>query len=255
MCAEPAASTKFEIIYCFSSSFCPLCCSKAPLMGYWWKTGCTPNFLWQCHEEKQTRNGWKWRFIHHVQRSRGGRRVFVSRQGSQHLSCQMSICSSLNRLFPTCWSWTKRHYKAGVCADKEMRQADRWMRNSSGRTDILSTLLQEMQKPVTKNLMKWKSSVLPVRFVAFSPCTVKVPRSLFSTGCSQQLTERETSQGEPAPLQCSESLPTGLLRSRAALPVRSFPQCKVYTAFHLGRYVLCCKRQERWPFKCSPRGL
>lgn len=91
------------------------------------------------------------------------------------------------------------------------------MRNSSGRTDILSTLLQEMQKPVTKNLMKWKSSVLPVRFVAFSPCVVKVPRSLFSTGCSQQLTERETSQGEPAPLQCSESLPTGLLKQQGWL--------------------------------------
>lgn len=63
-----------------------------------------------------------------------------------------------------------------------------------------------MQKPVTKNLMKWKSLVPPAPFVAFSPCTVKVPRSLSSTGCSQQLTERETSQGEPAPLQCSQSL-------------------------------------------------
>lgn len=61
-----------------------------------------------------------------------------------------------------------------------------------------------MQKPVTNNLMKWKSSVPPAPFVAFPPCTAKVPKTLSSTGCPQQLPERETSQGDPAPLQTSQ---------------------------------------------------
>jgi len=102
-----------------------------------------------------------------------------------------------------------------------------------------------MQKPVTKNLMKWKSSVPPAPFVAFSPCTEKVPRSLFSTGFSKQLTEQEASQGEPA-LLCSApgvsahrsaqtaGLAESRQRSRVALLARSFLQCTVYTASHHG---------------------
>lgn len=136
------------------------------------------------------------------------------------------------------------------------------MRKFSGRTDILSPLLQERQKPVKKNSMRLKSSVPPAPFVAFSPRTVKVPRNLFSAGCSQQLRERETSQGEPAPLQCSQSLPTSLLkpgesRARDALPERSFPQCKVYAAsqHREGCVMLQKTGATSGPFRCSPGGL
>lgn len=134
------------------------------------------------------------------------------------------------------------------------------MRKFSGRTDILSPLLQERQKPVKKNSMRLKSSVPPAPFVAFSPRTVKGPRNLFSAGCSQQLRERETSQGEPAPLQCSQSLPTGLLkpgesRARDALPERSFPQCSLHSIPAQGRMCYAAEdRSDKRPLQMLSKG-
>lgn len=110
--------------------------------------------------------------------------------------------------------------------------------------------------------MRLKSSVSPAPFVAFSPRTVKAPSNLFSAGCSQQLRERETSHGELAPLQCSQSLPIGLLklgesRARDVLPERSFPQCKVYTASQHGEGCVMLQQTgaTSGPFRCSLRGL
>lgn len=136
------------------------------------------------------------------------------------------------------------------------------MRKFSGRTDILSPSFQEMQKPATNNSMRWKNSVPPAPFVAFSPRTVKIPRNLFSAGCSQNLRGRQRSHGEPAPLQCSQSLPIGLLtpeesRARDVLPVRSFPQRKVYTASQHGEGCVMLQKTAvtSSPFTCSLRGL
>lgn len=46
-------------------------------------------------------------------------------RGKQHPSCLLSICSSPNRLFSTCWSRTDCQNEAGLCADGAKRRADR----------------------------------------------------------------------------------------------------------------------------------
>lgn len=140
------------------------------------------------------------------------------------------------------------------------------MRNSSGRTDILSTFLQEVQKPVMKNLMKWKSSVLSALFVAFSPFTVKATRNIFSTRCSQQFAERETSQGEPAPSAVLSRVSAHRSAQTAGLVKRSKHIQLLFqgSLFHnarsvqhptMGKDLIHCRKLEEWPFKCSPRGL
>lgn len=123
------------------------------------------------------------------------------------------------------------------------------MRKFSGRTDILSPLLQERQKPVKKNSMRLKSSVPPAPFVAFSPRTVKVPRNLFSAGCSQQLRGRQVRVSQP--LSSALSLCPQVCSNLERAEPETLSQRGLYhnakSTQHpsTGKDVLCCRRQER----------
>lgn len=93
--------------------------------------------------------------LYTVHPDKQGRHAYVGRR-NRHPSCQMNVCSSLNRLFSICWCQTNcQNYLRFV-------QTGKWGKLTGEGGVLVRELTFEalcIKIPVTKSLMKWKHSV------------------------------------------------------------------------------------------------